>query len=726
MSVKLHWLGVVGSLALAFSARAREYDSEIVVESPEELYDLLETGEIEEDTVDLLVALMERPMDINRADSRLLYDLPGITYKMAHDIVEYRRINGPFQAVDDLLQVEGVTPSVLESIGPFVAVTIADATGATATVKGDARVGTILRDGFAKNTGESVRAEEVMHGPQSYLRLKGSAYNYFGFGLLTTYRSRTQVQWEASGGRLLSDGPQRTPDLDQIYVTWAYGSWTAIAGSYDIGFGERLTFNSSAHRDPHGWYENERVSEDNETGRLKVNEGLFGGAVSLLGADLPFGWVDVTAFASSQLLDIYQYDIRFGTDEHHAEQGACQTDGDCPINYSCGDDNICYTSRIVDTDTGASYLYTTLKDAYRETIYGANATLNLDEDTSVGVTAYQGTADVRLAPETSPRFAPAMKYPTDETFGAAGLSFRTMVARVLLSGEYATTGGGGHGVFARSVLSTSPVEVTLGVRHYNPWFENPYGNPQSAADEEFGLRARNEQGVNLEVVTRAVPGVRLVTVLDLYRHTNALGYDTDGAIVSEPIDEAPMNMRARQTVSYDLTSKDDLSLTLKYNNNDLDANGREEFYEDESESTIDEQVSLENLGRGEKRQIQVGYTTRQLQRLSIAVSATQIWEDIKRLEDSFDSSQRYRLRLTARAWEGGHFVVGASTWQHEAREDALSDREDPRYTAFADLRQKVTDDLIVRARYGILNYFDLQDGRYPWYQIAKVSVEGRF
>ena len=56
------------------------------------------------------------PVAINTATAPELERLPGIGPVLAQRIVEYREQFGPFQRVEDLLEVEGIGPSKLESL----------------------------------------------------------------------------------------------------------------------------------------------------------------------------------------------------------------------------------------------------------------------------------------------------------------------------------------------------------------------------------------------------------------------------------------------------------------------------------------------------------------------------------------------------------------------------------------------------------------------------------
>ena len=51
------------------------------------------------------------PLDLNSATEAELMDLPGIGEELARRIVEYRENNGPFSAVEDIMQVSGIGES---------------------------------------------------------------------------------------------------------------------------------------------------------------------------------------------------------------------------------------------------------------------------------------------------------------------------------------------------------------------------------------------------------------------------------------------------------------------------------------------------------------------------------------------------------------------------------------------------------------------------------------
>lgn len=70
---------------------------------------------------DVLDRLQEDPIDLNRANSAELQQIPGLDPLLATRIASHRS-QRPFRLVEDLLQVDGVTPDIFRTIQPFVTV----------------------------------------------------------------------------------------------------------------------------------------------------------------------------------------------------------------------------------------------------------------------------------------------------------------------------------------------------------------------------------------------------------------------------------------------------------------------------------------------------------------------------------------------------------------------------------------------------------------------------
>ncbi len=67
-------------------------------------------------------AARQSSADLNTATAADLEALPGIGPVLAGRIVEYRRVHGRFQRLEDLLDVDGVGPRLLERLRPVLRV----------------------------------------------------------------------------------------------------------------------------------------------------------------------------------------------------------------------------------------------------------------------------------------------------------------------------------------------------------------------------------------------------------------------------------------------------------------------------------------------------------------------------------------------------------------------------------------------------------------------------
>ena len=63
-----------------------------------------------------------RPVDVNAATADELQKVPGIGEALARRIIEFREEHGPFQKIDDLLNVRGIGATSLEKLRPYLVV----------------------------------------------------------------------------------------------------------------------------------------------------------------------------------------------------------------------------------------------------------------------------------------------------------------------------------------------------------------------------------------------------------------------------------------------------------------------------------------------------------------------------------------------------------------------------------------------------------------------------
>ena len=66
-------------------------------------------------------ALKGKTVNINKAtESELVQNVPLITPALAKSIVKYRKDNGDFQTLEELLQIDGFNRNLLRRIKPFL------------------------------------------------------------------------------------------------------------------------------------------------------------------------------------------------------------------------------------------------------------------------------------------------------------------------------------------------------------------------------------------------------------------------------------------------------------------------------------------------------------------------------------------------------------------------------------------------------------------------------
>ena len=65
---------------------------------------------------------VDRPININTADSETLQTLPSIGEKRAAAIIAYREEHGPFRIVEDITNVSGIGEGILSQIIDYITV----------------------------------------------------------------------------------------------------------------------------------------------------------------------------------------------------------------------------------------------------------------------------------------------------------------------------------------------------------------------------------------------------------------------------------------------------------------------------------------------------------------------------------------------------------------------------------------------------------------------------
>lgn len=64
----------------------------------------------------------DKPLDLNTATAVELAQVPGIGSSTARAIIKFREKSGPFERVEDLLAIRGISARKLEQVRPYVTV----------------------------------------------------------------------------------------------------------------------------------------------------------------------------------------------------------------------------------------------------------------------------------------------------------------------------------------------------------------------------------------------------------------------------------------------------------------------------------------------------------------------------------------------------------------------------------------------------------------------------
>lgn len=61
-------------------------------------------------------------VNINKANATELASIPGLGAKKAQAIIDYRKLNGKFKSVDELVNVKGIGNKLMAKVKPYVSI----------------------------------------------------------------------------------------------------------------------------------------------------------------------------------------------------------------------------------------------------------------------------------------------------------------------------------------------------------------------------------------------------------------------------------------------------------------------------------------------------------------------------------------------------------------------------------------------------------------------------
>jgi hypothetical protein len=498
---------ILAGALLLFAARAGavEYELPIDIESEEDLYELLFSEEISEESFNALLELLRRGVDLSKADAEELYALPGLTLQDVDGIVAYREAAGGIPDPGALFAAGVLTDEKLLAIAPFLVVSRA-AGADVPPVAGRAR----LRGVYT--TGDGRLPPVALEGRASTLRNL-----HLALALVVARNDIGDLRYD-TGRDALSAAPRATRlRVPKFYAAWRTPKLDLLAGTYTAGFGQRLTFDETSLYTPNGIYPDAVVSRDSDLVRECIEsmgelgetpcpagprryvtpdfdwrDTLLGVAVSARQLETgSLGWFQLSAWGSAQPRDIYQYELY--------DRGRCEDptdDGDS----DCLAPDVFRRDEVDPTAPSSEISFQTLPNLWVELLGGANVSWFGSRRGHVGVTAW-GAQPRWLVGGIDLDFQEWSRFPRGGTYGAVGLdaawgrSWYDLGVEATRSFDGGT--GGDLGVLARATATWPRNELELSFRWYGDDFVNPHTGAIAEADEVDGQRARDELGVRL-------------------------------------------------------------------------------------------------------------------------------------------------------------------------------------------------------------------------------------
>ncbi|MEE2961713.1 MAG: helix-hairpin-helix domain-containing protein [Myxococcota bacterium] len=715
-------------------AWARDYGVYLLVQDCDDLDECLNGGDLEEDAYQNLLRMCQRPIPLNRADALLLYDLPGLGFGLAQEIVAERSRGGVFKSLEELETRVPVLPhGAILQLRPFVMLGQSDEfVGRTVDFElhGEVKTG-MVGGAFLDKVPAGTTVRSLQYPPGSFLGVDIRYEENINVGTLFNVRPVADAWWDWSSALLASDGLKNKFDFGQAYAEYRWNRGSFILGSFEAGFGDRLVFDTTPKAFPVGFYRPRPQTVDFVNGRLRnPDAGLLGVAATFNGMSALGGLMDTTLFASYDHKDLYQYDMEYGVDEFAAgcddnlascedasAYRACFGNSDCPFGYTCGVEGVCRSTKVVDSEvSGKTHSWLTLRDVYSLFLTGANVRYSYYDDFRVDATIYRGQTGFLVGSPGAARFALSSKLPRRSVFGSAGLRVHWAVGDFELSSALAFDDGGNEAIFSRVIAYwLDNWDTTMSFRWYGRDFDNPFGGSEAAAAETLGSRRRNELGIKLESHLSLVQRIKLSTQLELFTlpWRPLVGWSGNISWVRNDA----WNLRLSQGATLELTRKETANVKYRFSDNDLSKRGREQSYGSCDSFTL-EASDLESdngcdLGGGEKHTLGVGLGSKRLPGVSMGAYYRAVLQDVKNNSESYSFSQFLVLRSSMKGWEGARLSIRArlhlGTDRLTTADDGLA--EVPAFSGYLGLSQKIGDNWAVDVKYGLYHLHESETPR---------------
>lgn len=514
-------------------AQAIEYETFIDVDDEEELYDLWVSGQISEDTFNTLVELRRRGVNLNEDSRAQLYNLPNLTYDDVDKILAYREEVGIIHTPADLAAAGVLSREKLASILTYI--------------QGyDGRRKLASTHGWVRYQTAWSQQDRTVPPMALQARITTLRQLTLGFaGLVSRQRPGAPV-WDPNRDAMIADPMQVRLNVPKLFAQWDTEKFGVVVGSYRIGFGQRLTFDSTDRYTPNGFFLDDAIFRPTDLGvacresagelptspcagaaaneyvtkDFRWRDSQRGIAIGAKHLAVPTGWVQLYGFGSWQTRQLYQYQLydRNTCDDPRSADPACSApdvlvrDPDQPL--------LAPTS---------SHKFQTLPNMYDEILGGGNFTWFRDRRTHIGVTGYGATALWRVKGadldfqewSTTPFGGAWGALGADMAWGRGWSDLGVEVARSFdsmkrVTGEDSDYGGGGFAGIIRHTSTFGANELELVGRYYDRNYANPYAGSIAQPDQFDGNRARDEAGGRVRYAGRIAKRLDLRALADVW------------------------------------------------------------------------------------------------------------------------------------------------------------------------------------------------------------------
>jgi hypothetical protein len=512
------------------AAHARNYSADVDVLDEQELRQLYYDGLIDDEEFEILLGLLDTPVDINSSGRQDLYQLPGVTEAIASAIVDERVAKGVYAFLDDVAgRVEEVDKDLLEQIRPFVTIRLPK--GSSPPVRGTFDFGLAKAFEAARpleddHPGRAHSARQLGYDNWPAMMFAGGvdAFGWLDAGLAATVQEGMgSIAYEPASQDFFGTWgtPVFRPHTGFIRVQRPKGE--VLLGTYDVHFGHGLVLSTLSGRDRHGIYVRNTGIGGSDT--IREHSGLIGVAARAPAVPIGRATLDLTAVGS--LRDYDQYVGYVGL------AGGEDLDPADPATSAPG-------PRIwVD---GQRTAYMTMPRVFRVGLLGGNVALRFNRRTAIGVTGYGAFLDKAIIDgiEDQNTLLLRQRWPNDPGFGGLGVHGSFGVWLFDLSAEYGlylADGVAANAFYFLARMEPAWGEFVFSLRHYDEGYGNPFNRGEANGDQLAGNRARNEQGLRFQATITPDKRFEARARVDLSRNIRYDVHDLNvrGRVRGEPV-----------------------------------------------------------------------------------------------------------------------------------------------------------------------------------------------